>query len=49
MERPAAPPRIGADAPEILAELGYSSEDVERLIDSGVVGATEWANYKERS
>ena len=36
------PARIGSDAPQILAELGYSSEDIERLIASGIVGQTEW-------
>jgi crotonobetainyl-CoA:carnitine CoA-transferase CaiB-like acyl-CoA transferase len=41
-DRPAAPARIGADAPEILAELGYSSEDFERLVSTGAVGQTEW-------
>ena len=40
--RPAAASRIGADAPAILAELGYSSADVERLIANGIVGPTEW-------
>ena len=40
--RPPAPPPIGADAPAILAELGYRARDVERLITSGVVGPTEW-------
>jgi crotonobetainyl-CoA:carnitine CoA-transferase CaiB-like acyl-CoA transferase len=40
--RPAAPPRIGSDAPAILAELGYSALDVERLIATGIVGPTEW-------
>ncbi len=40
--RPAAPPRVGADAPAILAELGYTEKDVERLIADGVVGPTEW-------
>jgi crotonobetainyl-CoA:carnitine CoA-transferase CaiB-like acyl-CoA transferase len=40
--RPKAPPRIGSDAPAILAELGYSAVDVERLISRGVVGHTEW-------
>jgi crotonobetainyl-CoA:carnitine CoA-transferase CaiB-like acyl-CoA transferase len=39
---PAAPPRIGSDAPAILAELGYTNADVDRLIASGVVGPTEW-------
>ena len=40
--RPAAPPRIGSDAPAILTELGYTATDVERLIATGVVGPTEW-------
>ena len=48
LERPAAPPRIGADAPEILAELGYSSEDVERLIADGVVAQTEWLPVEQQ-
>ena len=41
--RPAAASRIGADAPAILAELGYGHAEVERLISSGAVGRTEWA------
>jgi crotonobetainyl-CoA:carnitine CoA-transferase CaiB-like acyl-CoA transferase len=40
--RPAAPPRIGSDAPAILAELGYTASDIERLEDSGIVGPIEW-------
>ena len=40
--RPSAPPRIGSDAPSILAELGYTAADVDRLIASGIVGPTEW-------
>ena len=40
--RPAAPPRIGSDAPVILAELGYTATDVEHLVAAGVVGHTEW-------
>ncbi len=40
---PGAPSRIGADAPTVLAELGYSTGDLERLIAKGVVGQTEWA------
>jgi crotonobetainyl-CoA:carnitine CoA-transferase CaiB-like acyl-CoA transferase len=39
---PGAAPRSGSDAPAILAELGYSAEDVERLIAGGAVGRTEW-------
>jgi crotonobetainyl-CoA:carnitine CoA-transferase CaiB-like acyl-CoA transferase len=40
--RPAAPARIGSDAPAILADLGYTAEDVDRLIAAGIVGPTEW-------
>ena len=46
-DRPAAPPRIGADAPEILAELGYSSKDIERLVSTGAVGQTAWTPVKQ--
>jgi len=35
--------RIGADGPTILARLGYSPQDIERLISSGAIGRTEWA------
>ena len=42
--RPAAAARIGADAPAILAGLGCTAADVERLLASGVVGPTEWFN-----
>jgi len=45
-DRPSATARIGSDAPAILAELGYSSEDVERLIRNGIVGQTEWLPVK---
>ena len=40
--RPAAPPRIGSDAPAILTELGYAASDVERLEAAGIVGPNEW-------
>ena len=40
--RPAAPPRIGSDAPAILTELGYTASDIERLEDTGIVGPIEW-------
>ena len=39
---PGSPARIGSDAAAVLAELGYSEEEVERLVSSKVVGATEW-------
>jgi len=39
---PGAAARIGSDAPAILKELGYSGEDVKKLIADGVVGPTEW-------
>ena len=35
-------PRVGSNGPEILAELGYSAEDIDRLVGAGVVGQTEW-------
>jgi crotonobetainyl-CoA:carnitine CoA-transferase CaiB-like acyl-CoA transferase len=41
--RPGAASRIGSDGPAILGELGYSSEDIDRLIATGTVGRTEWA------
>lgn len=34
--------RIGSDAPEILMDLGYSSDDIKRLLSTGIVGQTEW-------
>ena len=40
--RPAAPPRIGSDAPAILAELGYAASDIVRLEDAGIIGPIEW-------
>jgi crotonobetainyl-CoA:carnitine CoA-transferase CaiB-like acyl-CoA transferase len=40
--RPAAPSRIGSDAPTVLAELGYATSEVERLAASGAVGPIEW-------
>ena len=40
---PGAPVRVGSSAPAILAELGYSEKDIQRLTTSGVVGPTEWA------
>ena len=40
---PNAPVRVGSSAPAILAELGYSEKDIQRLTTSGVVGQTEWA------
>jgi hypothetical protein len=33
---------IGSDAPPILAGLGYTAADIDRLIASGIVGPTEW-------
>jgi crotonobetainyl-CoA:carnitine CoA-transferase CaiB-like acyl-CoA transferase len=41
--RPPAASRIGADARRVLADLGYSPADIERLIAIGAVGRTEWA------
>lgn len=39
---PGVTARIGSDAPQILKELGYSNDDMKRLIAEGVVGPTEW-------
>jgi len=43
---PGASVRVGSSAPAILAELGYSRDDIERLISSGAVGQTEWAHIR---
>jgi crotonobetainyl-CoA:carnitine CoA-transferase CaiB-like acyl-CoA transferase len=40
--RPAAPPRIGSDATEILAALGYTVDEVDRLKAGGIIGPVEW-------
>lgn len=40
--RPPAPSRIGADGPAVLAELGYSPDDIKAFIAEGAVGRTEW-------
>ncbi len=45
---PGAPQRVGSEATEILAEFGYSSAEVERLVSDGVVGQTEWAHIREQ-
>ena len=36
-------PQFDADSREVLADLGYSDEDIERLIEAGVV-AESWRN-----
>ena len=38
--------RIGSDAPAILAELGYSEEEVADLVAARVVGQTEFLPIK---
>ncbi len=43
LDRPAAAPRLGAMGPAILAELGYSEEQIADMIATGVIGRTEWA------
>jgi crotonobetainyl-CoA:carnitine CoA-transferase CaiB-like acyl-CoA transferase len=43
LSRSAPASRIGADAPAILAELGYTREEMNHLVSSGAVGRTEWA------
>ena len=44
---PGAAHRVGSDAPVILAELGYSTADVKRLVAESVVGQTEWVPVKK--
>ncbi len=39
--KPAAPPEIGAHTREVLSEIGYSKEAIERLIRSGAAAAME--------
>jgi crotonobetainyl-CoA:carnitine CoA-transferase CaiB-like acyl-CoA transferase len=41
--RPPAASRIGADGPVVLADLGYSTTDIQRLLAAGILGRTEWA------
>ena len=41
---PGATSRIGSDAREILKEIGYASDDIERLMKNGAVGPTEWVH-----
>jgi len=38
---PRVAPAVGQHTREILAEIGYQPEDVERLIGSGVVAAAD--------
>ena len=38
--------RLGSDAMTILAELGYSKKDVQRLVVSKAVGQTEFLPVK---
>ena len=37
MRHASAPPELGADTAEVLAEVGYSDEEIERLAADGVV------------
>jgi len=43
LARGKAATRIGSDGAAILSELGYSPEDVRKLVAEGAVGRTEWA------
>jgi len=43
MPRPRATSRIGADGRAILAQLGYSADDVKRMVARVAIGRTEWA------
>jgi crotonobetainyl-CoA:carnitine CoA-transferase CaiB-like acyl-CoA transferase len=47
--RPGAAPRVGSDAPELLAELGYTPADIDRLSATGVVGPVEWFQRRDVS
>lgn len=38
--------RVGSDGPKILAELGYSKKEIERLVATAVVGQTEFLPVK---
>ena len=40
--RPAAAPRLGAAAAEVLSELGYSDEQIAQMVAIGAIGSTEW-------
>ncbi|CAE7241668.1 dddD [Symbiodinium sp. CCMP2592] len=42
-----APTRAGSDAPQVLAELGYSTEEVSALKKSGAVVPTNWYKWEE--
>ena len=41
---PAPAHRVGSDAEEILSQFGYSSDEVERLVENQIVGAREFSN-----
>ena len=45
---PAPAHKLGSDAPVILAELGYSKKDIERLVAEEVVGQTEFLPVKKK-
>ena len=45
---PAPAHQLGSDAPAILAELGYSKKDVERLITDEVVGQINFLPVKKK-
>merc|ERR1712083_1283422 len=34
--------RAGSDAPQILADLGYTNEQIAHLQESGAIGPVEW-------
>jgi crotonobetainyl-CoA:carnitine CoA-transferase CaiB-like acyl-CoA transferase len=41
-DRSAPASRMGADAREVLTNLGYSEAEIERLVQVGAIGRTEW-------
>ena len=38
----AAPPALGQDTQALLADLGYTAEDLRQLTEAGVVGCAHW-------
>jgi crotonobetainyl-CoA:carnitine CoA-transferase CaiB-like acyl-CoA transferase len=40
--------RMGADAREILSQLGYSDREIDRLVSRGAIGRTEWTKTPRR-
>jgi crotonobetainyl-CoA:carnitine CoA-transferase CaiB-like acyl-CoA transferase len=41
VSKPTPPPVLGADGPDVMRELGMSDDDIERLLDAGVLVTRE--------